>query len=101
MSTSHPDRATLDRWLDGDRTELDAHIESCEVCSRVLDELEPEGVDLGPALTTATDPPAGMQRRVRSRLTARLDDRRDVELIASLFSVAGETTRILGEHPER
>ena len=92
----HPNRQELSMWLDGAHSELDEHLDACEICAASLDEIgEPDNADLKPALLTLLRPPEDLHERVSAQLELRLQDRRDADLFGSMLGIAVEAGRLL------
>ena len=91
----HPNRQQLTMWLDGASTEFDDHIDTCEICASALSEIGPPSTEeLRPALLTLLQPPRDLHERVSERIVARLQNRRDSDLLGSLLGIPLEAGRI-------
>ena len=97
----HPDDDRLLAWLDGDAPDLDEHLADCEDCAKSIDRLAGGEADLRPALLSLLAPPADLATRVSERLAARVQSRRDVELLGSMLGVPVETGRIVLDSGDR
>ena len=98
----HPNSEQLSSWLNGGHEHLNDHIDSCEKCASRLDELDGSlggsvtaiTEDLRPALLTLLQPPEDLHERISVRIAARLQNRHDADLFASLVGVPIEASRI-------
>lgn len=94
----HPSKRALREWLSGERTDdIDAHIDSCERCAAVLEELEPEESSqaISDALAFVLSPPGDLTTRLQLGVAARLDSRQIAGVVADLFGAGLETSRLL------
>lgn len=97
MRFRHPNRATLQRWLEGEtETAVDLHIGTCQRCANQLESLEPTTpAAIGDALAEALAPPEGLTDRLEAAVAARLSARQVIDVVADLFGAGFETTRLL------
>ena len=99
----HPSSEQLSSWLNGEHEHLSPHIDSCNKCASRLDELDVStgGTvtaitdELRPALLTLLKPPEDLHQRISERIAARLQNRNDADLFASLVGIPIEAGRIL------
>lgn len=97
----HPNRQELSMWLEGEHSDLDPHIDSCEICAANLGEIDNSSVpDLKPALLTLLQPPDDLHERVSQRIAQRLQDRQDSDLFASLLGIPIEASRLFFDGAE-
>lgn len=95
LMARHPNHQKLALWLDGEFSELDEHIDSCEICASNLDQIdEVSSPDLKPALLTLLQPPDDLHERVSQRIAQRLQSRRDADLLGSLLGIPAEASRL-------
>lgn len=97
----HPKDDRLLAWLDGNAPELDEHLDDCETCAQTIDRLAAADADLRPALLSLLAPPVDLATRVSERLAARVQSRRDVELLGSMLGLPMETGRVVLDQGER
>lgn len=91
----HPNHQKLTMWLDGDYSELDEHMDSCEVCAAALDDIDQvPAPNLKPALLTLLKPPDDLHERVSAQIAQRLQGRRDADLFGSLLGIPAEASRL-------
>lgn len=94
----HPSKRSLRDWLNGERTDdIDAHIDSCERCASILEELEPDESTqaISDALAFVLSPPGDLTTRLQVGVAARLDSRQIAGVVADLFGAGIETSRLL------
>jgi len=109
----HPNRQQLASWLNGEHEHLGEHIDDCERCAGRLGELDdslPPGghldnveaisAELRPALLKLLQPPEDLHERISGRVTARLQDRSDVNLFGSLLGIPLEAGRVFLDRVE-
>ena len=100
MRLRHPSRERLAEWLNGepaDTEDLDAHIDTCQRCSTVIEALagQTEVPSLSVALSRVLSAPADLPQRLEERVAAKLSSREVVGLMAELFGAGLETGRLL------
>jgi predicted anti-sigma-YlaC factor YlaD len=94
----HPSKKRLEAWLALQSTpDIDDHIENCERCSTLLDDMASASTDsaLRDALSEVLAPPPDLAARVEARVTERLEQRRMLGYMADLFGAGWEVTRLL------
>ena len=104
MPLTHPSGSKLRAWLEDlvPSPAVTTHVESCERCASKLMELAEADVaplaDVAPvaeAVTAAWAPPSDLTERVIRRIDAAERNRRDLEVVLGLFSVATETASLM------
>lgn len=97
MKLRHPNRDTLQQWLNGDGdSATDLHVGTCQRCASKLEELEPDSEsDIGQALAAALAPPEDLTDRLEEGVNARLSSRQVMNVVADLFGAGLETSRLL------
>lgn len=105
MLARHPNKRQLSLWLDGQAPNYDSHVDECEQCSALLEDIV--GIDLDnddskirPALLVLLEPPADLEDRVSRRIADRLQTTSDMELFSSLFGIPIDAARIFLEPPK-
>lgn len=111
---AHPRRSRLRAWLEtGGSERVTAHVEHCDRCARVLEEMaveqEPEltgdgGIvagGIGEALRAATEPPDGLNERVMQRIADRRLAEREASLFLGLFSIPRDAVELMMRPEER
>ena len=96
MTTRHPSRRRLQRWLDtGETRRVSQHIEECEQCQAALEELSALDEDMVADLQAATTPPEDLHERTHGGVDARLRNEAALVAFADLFAIAWDVTRML------
>ncbi len=97
MFFRHPSKRALREWLDSaDNSSVDAHLETCQRCATVLEELDTDGgLSIGDALAAVYTPPADLSDRLERRVAARLDSRVVLDVVSDLFGAGIETSKLL------
>jgi len=103
MSLLHPSRKRIRGWLDsGDTDEgLETHLDSCTKCSDELERIASgHEQNLEPALAQLLAPPVDLGMKMEERIAASFQARQDLELVAGMFGLGVQTTRLLLEPPD-
>lgn len=97
MFLRHPSKRALQEWLDrSEDSAVDKHVETCQRCATILEELDTAGeVSLGDALAAVYTAPADLSDRLERRVAARLDSRVMFDVISDLFGAGIETSKLL------
>jgi hypothetical protein len=100
MRFRHPSKDKLRKWLsgaNGDDPNLDAHIDTCDRCSSVIEALAESRTDesLADALAQVLAAPQGLPDRLEAQVSERLSGREVVGLMAEMFGAGVETSRLL------
>lgn len=96
MSTRHPKRRRLQRWLDtGEPRRVSRHIERCPQCQEQLEDLSALDEELVADLQAATDPPADLRARTYGGVDVRLHDEAVFGAFIDLFAIGWEFTRVV------
>lgn len=101
MFFRHPSKRALREWLEisedsSGEDAIDQHLNSCERCSAVLDEMEGDGAEsVGDALAAFYAPPPGLSDRLERRVTERLDSRAVLGVVSDLFGAGIDTSKLL------
>ena len=107
MSARHPNRQRLQRWLEtGETRRVSNHVERCEHCQEVLEEVSALDEALVADLQAATTPPEDLRERTHGGVDARLHDEAVLGSFLDLFAIGWGVARGLvdlaatdGEHP--
>ena len=95
----HPPKRRLLEWLDGapGTEELDAHFDTCEVCSARLMDLESveSGLSLKEALGEVLAPPEDLTMRLEDGVKTRLASRVVFGVLADMYITGWETSKML------
>ena len=94
MRSRHPSRQRLQRWLEtGETRRVEAHIDSCERCQAILEELSEldEGVVAG--LQTAITPPDDLGDRTNEGVDERLRNEAAAGAFLDLFTIGWDVLR--------
>ena len=90
----HPTRRRLQQWLTGDASRhVDRHVDECERCQALLEELSALDDDLVADLHEAVTPPADLADRTADRVGERLRDEAALGAFLDLFAIGWATTR--------
>jgi hypothetical protein len=94
MTTRHPTRRRLQRWLDtGGPRRVESHVEACEHCQQILDELTVLDEATVADLQVATTPPQDLHERTTGGVDARLRDEAALTAFADLFTIGWDVVR--------
>lgn len=92
----HPSRRRLQQWLDGDAPRrVDRHVDGCEHCQALLEELSALDAELVADLHEAVTPPADIVDRTADGVGERLRDEAALGAFLDLFAVGWATTRAI------
>lgn len=94
MTSRHPSRQRLQRWLEtGETRRVETHIDSCERCQTILEELSEldEGVVAG--LQTAITPPDDLGERTNDGVDERLRNEAAAAAFLDLFTIGWDFVR--------
>lgn len=98
MTTRHPSRPRLQRWLDtGDPRRVANHIDTCEQCQQTLDELTALDETTVADLQAATTPPEDLRERTTGGVDARLRDEAALTAFGDLFAIGWDVVRAVIE----
>ncbi len=97
MFFRHPSRRALQDWLNNpDDASLVDHVDTCQRCAGVLEELDAQDQpSIGDALAAVYTPPADLSDRLQRRVAARLDSRVVLDVVSDLFGAGIETSKLL------
>ncbi len=108
MRLRHPSTEDLQHWLADDTDDaadgLTAHVDNCERCATIMEELAAEAAeeaatsertDLGEALSEVLAPPPDYTDRLIVAVNDQLSSRQVFGLVADLFAAGLETSRML------
>ena len=97
MSTKrHPSRRRLQQWLAGEAPRrVDRHVEDCEACQSVLEELSALDDQLVSDLHDAVTAPDDLADRTADGVEDRLRDEAALGAFLDLFGVGWATTRAI------
>ncbi len=92
----HPSRRRLQLWLAGDAPRrVDRHVDECEQCQAVLEELSALDDELVADLHEAVAPPDDLADRTADGVGERLRDEAVLASFLDLFTVGWATTRVI------
>ena len=95
MKWRHPSMKRLQRWLDGDEEQLDAHLATCERCASRLESLSEDDQTLRQPLLELFSPPDEFGERLQGGIDERLRAREDLALVSELFGVPIRAVRVM------
>jgi len=96
MSSRHPKRQRLQRWLDtGETRRVSNHIDRCEHCQEVLEELSALDEGLVADLQAATTPPDDLRERTHGGVDLRLRNEAAFGSLLDLFTIGWDFTRLI------
>lgn len=94
MTTRHPGRRRLQRWLDtGNPRRVAHHIETCERCQEILEDLSALDDSTVADLQAATTPPVDLRERTTDGVDARLRDEAALTAFGDLFAIGWDVVR--------
>lgn len=94
MTTRHPSRPRLQRWLDtGNPRRVANHIETCEHCQEILEDLSALDESTVADLQAATTPPEDLRERTTDGVDARLRDEAALVAFGDLFAIGWDVVR--------
>ncbi|MEM8708745.1 MAG: zf-HC2 domain-containing protein [Actinomycetota bacterium] len=94
MSPRHPSRQRLQRWLDtGETRRVEAHIDTCEHCQAILEELSELDDSVVADLQTAVAAPDDLTDRTNTGVDERLRDEAATGAFLDLFTIGWEVMR--------
>ena len=92
----HPSRRRLQQWLAGDAPRrVDRHVDACEQCQALLEELTALDDELVADLHDAVTPPADLADRTADGVGERLRDEAALGAFLDLFAVGWAATRAI------
>lgn len=106
MRLRHPSTEDLQNWLADDDADDDGlsgltyHVDNCERCAAIMEELAEEAAasaptELGEALSQALAPPPDYTDRLIVAVNDQLSSRQVFGVVADLFAAGLETSRML------
>lgn len=94
MSSRHPNRQQLQRWLDtGEPRRVAKHIDTCLACQEVLEKSSALDDDLVADLHAATDPPDDLRERTQGGVDLRLRNEAVLGAFLDLFTIGWDVAR--------
>jgi len=94
MRSRHPSRQRLQRWLEtGEPRRVDLHVETCEHCQAVLDELSELDEAVVAELQSAVTPPADLGERTNLGVDDRLRNEAAAGAFMDLFTIGWDVMR--------
>ena len=94
MSSRHPNRQQLQRWLDtGETRRVAKHIDACLRCQEVLEETSALDDNLVADLQAATDPPDDLRERTQGGVGLRLRNEAVLGAFLDLFTIGWDVAR--------
>ena len=94
MKARHPSRQRLQRWLDtGETRRVEAHIDTCEHCQAILEELSELDDSVVADLQTAVAAPDDLAARTNTGVDERLRDEAAAGAFLDLFTIGWEVMR--------
>lgn len=92
----HPTRRRLQLWLVGDASRrVDRHVDRCERCQALLEEMSALDDDLVADLHESVTPPADLADRTADGVGERLRDEAALGAFLDLFTIGWATTRAI------
>jgi hypothetical protein len=92
----HPSRRRLQQWLVGESPRrVDRHVEGCEHCEALLEELSALDVSTVADLHDAVTPPSDLANRTTDGVGERLRDEAALATFLDLFTVGWATARAI------
>jgi anti-sigma factor RsiW len=96
MTTRHPSRRRLQRWLDsGETRRVSKHIDGCDHCQAALEELSALDEELVADLQAATTPPGDLRERTQGGVDVRLRHEAAMVAFGDLFAIAWDVVRMM------
>ncbi|MEM7094122.1 MAG: hypothetical protein AAF567_14040 [Actinomycetota bacterium] len=95
MRFRHPSDRRLQQWLDGEESELDAHVESCQRCADRIEHLAAATTPLRGPLLQLLAPPDGLGDLLRGGIDDRMRTREDLTLVGELFGLPIRAARVM------
>lgn len=94
--THHPSRRRMQQWLAGVAPRrVDRHVEGCDVCQGLLEDLSALDDELVADLHEAVTPPADLEARTADGVGERLRDEAAFGAFLDLFAVGWAATRAI------
>lgn len=94
MTARHPNRQRLQRWLEtGETRRVSQHIDECDHCQEVLEEISALDEGLVADLQTATAPPDDLRARTHGGVDNRLRNEAAFGLFLDLFTIGWDVAR--------
>lgn len=95
-SRRHPSRRLLQRWLTGDAPRrVERHVDECEQCQVLLEELSALDDELVADLHQAVSPPEDLVDRTAGGVEERLRDEAALGAFLDLFAIGWSVTRAI------
>jgi hypothetical protein len=92
----HPSRRQLQQWLTGESPgRVDRHVDACEQCEALLEELSALDENLVADLHDAVTPPLDLADRTTDGVGERLRDEAALATFLDLFTVGWATARAI------
>jgi hypothetical protein len=92
----HPSRRRMHQWLAGNAPRrIDRHVEACERCQSLLEQLSALDDELVADLHDAVAPPADLEARTTDGVGERLRDEAALGAFLDLFAVGWLATRTI------
>jgi len=96
MNPRHPSRQRLQRWLDtGETRRVEAHIDQCQHCQSVLEDLTALSDEVVAELQTATAAPADLTARTNDGVDERLRNEAALGAFVDLFTIGWDVVRAI------
>ena len=98
----HPSRKRLERWFDGHEADpdLDAHLDTCDRCASVIEELAASDDPVHSALQSVLPVPDDLHARIEVGINSRLQNRQDLAALAEIMGIGLRTARLVFADPE-
>lgn len=93
----HPSRKRLVNWVESFDPTLDPHLESCNRCTGILEEIVGPMAPMADALREALDVPADVGARIGAGIVAKMEAREDLRLLGDMFGVGFTTARYISD----
>ena len=92
----HPSQAQLQAWLEsGEPSRVGKHVDSCERCMALLEELSDLGDSLVAELTDALAAPTDVEDRTARQVESRLRNEAAFTAFLDLFTVGWSATKTI------
>jgi hypothetical protein len=96
MSARHPNRQRLQRWLEtGETRRVSNHIERCDHCQEILEDISALDEGMVADLQAATTPPDDLRERTHGGVDTRLRNEAALGSFLDLFTIGWDVARVI------